>query len=56
VIEQITYLLFIPWLDEPQTLAENRASTPGAAIANQVFGEGMREPASRIPPPLHDLR
>jgi type I restriction enzyme M protein len=56
VIEQITYLLFIRRLDELQALAENRASITGAAIANPVFGDGMSEPAGRIPRPLHDLR
>ena len=56
MIEQIIYLLFIRRLDELQTLAENRAITTGTAIANQVFGGGMSEPAGRIPRPLHDLR
>jgi HsdM N-terminal domain len=40
VMEQITYLLFIRWLDDPQTALERKATRSKAAVKKPIFPSG----------------
>ena len=41
VLEQLTYLLFIRWLDELETLEERRSQRSGQPMRRRIFPEGV---------------